>query len=74
MENNTERDSSFLFDVKEPKIIDAAISVDDRGSLTYCNSFYFEGVKRAYMVENHRQGFIRAFHGHKFEGKYVQVV
>ncbi len=24
-------------------------------------------------VENHRQGFIRAWHGHKIEGKYVYV-
>jgi dTDP-4-dehydrorhamnose 3,5-epimerase len=26
------------------------------------------------MVENHEKGFIRAWHGHKNEGKYVYVV
>ena len=31
----------------------------------------FEGVKRFYEVENHRRGYIRAWHGHKNEGKYV---
>ena len=30
-------------------------------------------MKRFYQVENHRQGFIRAWHGHKKEGKYVYV-
>jgi dTDP-4-dehydrorhamnose 3,5-epimerase len=49
------------------------ISVDDRGSLKYVNDFDFEGVKRFYQVENHERGFIRAWHGHKKEGKYVYV-
>ena len=59
---------------KEPVLINGNISVDDRGSVTFCNDFNFEGVKRAYMVENHNKGFIRAFHYHDFEGKYVSVV
>lgn len=50
------------------------VSVDDRGSLKYVNDFDFEGVKRFYQVENHERGFIRAWHGHKREGKYVYVV
>jgi dTDP-4-dehydrorhamnose 3,5-epimerase-like enzyme len=32
-----------------------------------------KNVKRFYQVENHRQGFIRAWHGHVNEGKYVYV-
>jgi dTDP-4-dehydrorhamnose 3,5-epimerase-like enzyme len=50
------------------------VAVDDRGSLKYVNDFDFEGVKRFYQVENHERGFIRAWHGHQKEGKYVYVV
>jgi dTDP-4-dehydrorhamnose 3,5-epimerase-like enzyme len=56
------------------KLINGGISVDDRGSVRFVNDFNFEGVKRFYQVENHRQGFIRAYHYHEFEGKYVYVV
>jgi dTDP-4-dehydrorhamnose 3,5-epimerase-like enzyme len=31
-------------------------------------------VKRFYMVSNHAAGFVRAWHGHKKEAKYVLVV
>ena len=41
------------------------IAVDDRGQLRFVNDFNFANVKRFYQVENHRQGFIRAWHGHK---------
>lgn len=57
-----------------PKIINGGIAVDDRGTLTFMNDFNFEGVKRFYRVQNFKQGFIRAWHGHKIEGKYVFVV
>lgn len=49
-------------------------AVDDRGSVSFVNEFNFENVKRFYMVQNHKQGFVRAWHGHKNESKYVQVV
>jgi len=55
------------------KIIDGGTYVDDRGPLRFVNDFNFEGVKRFYQVENHERGFIRAWHGHKKEGKYVYV-
>ena len=58
----------------EIKTLYGGISVDDRGSVRFVNDFNFEGVKRFYQVENHRSGFIRAWHGHKKEGKYVYVV
>ena len=57
----------------EVKLYKGGIAVDDRGALSFVNDFNFEGVKRFYMVENHRSGFIRAWHGHQFEGKYVYV-
>lgn len=56
------------------KIINGDLSVDDRGQVSFVNDFNFEDVKRFYMVENHDRGFIRAWHGHKHEGKYVYVV
>lgn len=56
------------------KLINGGVSVDDRGSVRFVNDFNFDGVKRFYQVENHSRGFIRAWHGHKKEGKYVYVV
>lgn len=58
----------------EPTIIKGGLSVDDRGTVSFVNDFNFEGVKRFYIVENHKMGFIRAWHGHKHESKYVMVV
>lgn len=58
----------------QPKIYNGGLAVDDRGVVSFVNDFNFEGVKRSYMVENHEIGFIRAWHGHKNEGKYVSVV
>lgn len=59
--------------MKKPNIIEGGVSVDDRGSLRFVNDFDFENVKRFYQVRNHRRGFIRAWHGHEREGKYVWV-
>ena len=55
------------------KTYNGGLAVDDRGQLSFVNDFDFKDVKRFYMVENHEQGFIRAWHGHKKEGKYVFV-
>ena len=55
------------------KVLNGGVFVDDRGPLRFVNDFNFEGVKRFYQVENHERGFIRAWHGHKKEGKYVYV-
>lgn len=57
----------------EPKIINGGIATDDRGSVRFVNEFNFDGVKRFYQIQNHRSGFIRAWHGHHKEGKYVYV-
>ena len=58
----------------EPTLIEGGLAIDDRGELSFVNNFHFEGVKRFYMVSNHKQGFVRAWHGHKKEAKYVMVV
>ena len=57
----------------EVTLIKGGIAVDDRGNLRFANDFHFENVKRFYEVENYRRGFIRAWHGHEKEGKYVWV-
>jgi dTDP-4-dehydrorhamnose 3,5-epimerase-like enzyme len=58
----------------EPVLLRGGLLVDDRGELGFVNDFRFEGVKRFYTVANHRAGFVRAWHGHRKEGKYVTVV
>jgi dTDP-4-dehydrorhamnose 3,5-epimerase len=56
-----------------PTIIKGGLATDDRGTLRFINDFNFAGVKRFYQIENHEQGFIRAWHGHKKEAKYFYV-
>jgi len=60
--------------MEKPQIIKGGIAVDDRGVVSFVNDFGFSGVKRFYMVENHKAGFVRAWHAHKKEAKYVLVV
>ena len=60
--------------MQEPKLLEGGLAVDDRGELGFVNGFNFEGVKRFYSVVNHRAGFVRAWHGHKREAKYVMAV
>src|SRR5574343_1489053 len=55
------------------ELFNGAKIVDDRGSVSFVNDFDFAGVKRFYIVENHDKGFVRAWHGHQHEGKYVYV-
>lgn len=59
---------------QEPMLFKGGLAVDDRGTVSFVNDFNFEGVKRFYVVENHKQGFVRAWHAHKKESKYVMVV
>jgi dTDP-4-dehydrorhamnose 3,5-epimerase len=47
---------------------------DDRGSLSFINDLDISIFKRFYIVQNHTQGFVRAWHGHKKEAKAVVVV
>ena len=58
----------------EPRLIKGGLAVDDRGQVSFVNDFDFRDVKRFYAVENHARGFIRAWHAHKKEAKYVMVV
>lgn len=55
------------------ELLEGNIFIDDRGSVSFVNCFDFNSIKRFYQVSNHRQNYIRAWHGHKLEEKYVYV-
>jgi dTDP-4-dehydrorhamnose 3,5-epimerase len=57
-----------------PRIIEGELVTDDRGDVCFVNDFHFEGVKRFYLVSNHKVGFVRAWHAHRREAKYATVV
>lgn len=58
----------------EPRILNGKVAIDDRGEVGFVNDFDFSGVKRFYTVANHKSGFVRAWHGHRHEAKYVTSV
>src|SRR5438105_14052563 len=58
----------------EPILYEGGVSTDDRGQVSFVNAFDFAKVKRFYTVRNHRAGFVRAWHAHRREAKYVTVV
>ena len=57
----------------EPKMIAGGLGIDDRGEVGFVNEFDFAGVRRFYTVRNHCRGFVRAWHAHRHEAKYVTV-
>ena len=57
-----------------PELLRGALAVDDRGEVGFVNEFGFGDVKRFYTVSNHAAGFVRAWHGHRREAKYVLAV
>ncbi len=58
---------------KKVKIINADIAIDGRGELLFCNDFNMSNIKRFYQITNFKNPFVRAWHGHKFEDKYIIV-
>jgi dTDP-4-dehydrorhamnose 3,5-epimerase len=60
--------------MSELTLLTGDVAVDDRGEVGFVNDFAFSGVKRFYTVKNHRKGFVRAWHGHQRESKYVTVL
>jgi len=63
----------MVMNADEPRLIEGGIAVDDRGCVRFVNDFTFANVVRFYQVQNHNTGFIRAWHGHHKEAKYVYV-
>jgi len=73
--SESEAKSDSLEDgVDGPHIIEGTLFVDDRGSVTFINDFRLDGLRRFYIVANHSPGFIRAWHAHREECKYVMTV
>ena len=56
------------------RLIEGGLVVDDRGTVGFINEFNFSDVKRFYVVTNHRAGFVRAWHAHRHEAKYITVL
>jgi len=57
----------------ELNFIAGGSAVDDRGKLQFCNDFDMADIRRFYVVSNHEPRFVRAWHAHKQEAKYVYV-
>lgn len=58
----------------EVKLLEGGLAVDDRGQISFCNALDMTSVRRFYIVANHQAQFVRAWHGHKSEAKFVFVV
>jgi dTDP-4-dehydrorhamnose 3,5-epimerase-like enzyme len=58
----------------EPTLLKGRLSVDDRGTVAFVNDFDLAPVRRFYVVTNHRRGFIRAWHAHRNERKFVTLL
>lgn len=54
--------------------IAGGVSVDDRGKIIFLNVIPGDKFKRMYAVMNHQKGFVRAWHGHEKESKWVTVI
>lgn len=54
--------------------MEGGIAIDERGQIQFCNNFNMANIRRFYIVSNHEAQFIRAWHGHKKETKYVFVI
>jgi dTDP-4-dehydrorhamnose 3,5-epimerase-like enzyme len=61
---------------KNIKIITVNTSYDDRGDVVYSNEFNFiqRKIKRFYQITNNNINFVRAWHGHKKEDKFLLVL
>ena len=60
--------------IKKVRLIDADIATDDRGELMFSNNFDMSKIKRFYQITNFKTPFVRAWHGHKYESKYIVVL
>ena len=58
----------------KPILYEGGISFDKRGSVSYNNNLIFKKIKRFYIVQNKKNNFVRAWHGHKIETKYILCI
>lgn len=59
--------------ITKPVCIQGQLFADDRGEVGCVNNFDMRQIRRFYTVTNHKAGFVRAWHAHKKESKYVTV-
>lgn len=62
--------------INKPCFIGVDNSSDDRGNISFSNNFNFleNKIKRFYKISNHNINFIRAWHGHKKERKFILLI
>ena len=58
----------------KPKLFKGGIAIDKRGSVSFNNSLVLNKIKRFYIVKNNKKNFVRAWHGHKVEAKYILCI
>jgi dTDP-4-dehydrorhamnose 3,5-epimerase len=58
----------------KPKLITGDIHYDNRGFLIFSNEFKFNIIQRFYIVSNFQNKFVRAWHGHKKESKFIMCI
>ena len=59
---------------EEVKLLEGGLAVDDRGQIQFCNAFDLKPIRRFYVVSNHEAQFVRAWHAHRKEAKFVTVL
>jgi dTDP-4-dehydrorhamnose 3,5-epimerase len=64
----------MIKDELKPFLIEGGMNYDDRGNISFFNDFQFKGIKRFYIVANNQSNFVRAWHAHRKEAKYVIVI
>ena len=57
-----------------PLLLNVGKSEDHRGYVEFYNELKLDYYKRFYIVSNPIEGTVRAWHGHKIEGKLIKVL
>lgn len=58
----------------EVTFLPGGAATDNRGIVSFVNEFPFQNYKRFYTIQNHDVGYVRAWHGHRFEEKAYFVI
>jgi len=61
-------------DNEKPVLLHGGVAVDNRGRIAFVNDFCMNDIKRFYIVKNHQPNFVRAWHAHRRERKYVMAL
>lgn len=56
------------------KVINGEVFTDHRGRITSLNSFFFEGIKRTYVIHHPDPSVVRGWHGHRHERKWFYCI